>query len=57
MAIDNVGDFVNELESYDEWQLISVGIKHGKPCLFIYGGDGDTIVGCISLPSHKTIYE
>lgn len=55
MAIENIGDFVRELETYEEWSPISIGRKNDKTCLFIHDSDGRTIVGCISLPDHSRL--
>lgn len=52
MRVDNIGDLMNVLESYDELQLISVGFKKGQPCLFIHSqGDYSEISGYIDFPS------
>ena len=36
MTVENVGDFMGELETYEEWQSVSFGYRNGKPCLIIH---------------------
>ena len=52
MRVDNIGDLVNVLESYDELQMLSVGFRKGQPCLFVHSQDDySEISGYIYIPS------
>lgn len=54
MSIESVGEFVNELETYDEWQRVSFGYKNGRPCLFIHNEiDRSDVSGHIFLPEYN----
>ncbi len=44
MIIDNIGDLIKELETFDEWQCISFGYKKGNPCLFIHDNIDYTLI-------------
>ena len=52
MRVENIGELMSALESYDELQPVSVGFRKGQPCLFVHAQcDYSEISGYIYFPS------